>query len=261
MGDANRIVYFCFMQWVLFPFKIIWKVWFLIIMLVATLFFYPFMLIFIWGLKWYHFTYYFIYKPWATFLCIGAGIIPWSINKKNIPKGPVVFVANHASQLDIVVPYTVIWQHYAFLAKAELKKVPLFNINFKGMNVTVDRQNIISGSESLKECTDKLKKGISLMIFPEGTRSRTAPEMRKFKAGPFKLAIENKVPIVPLVFLDNYKRLQGGAGLHGKCGPGVSRMVFLEPISTSDFNMDDLDDLMQSTRRKMEQTLKTYKQL
>lgn len=228
-------------------------------MIISTLFFSPFLLLFIVVLKWYNFTFFVLYRAWAWSICIATGIIPWIKGKSNIPKNqPFVLVSNHTSQLDIVVPYTLIYPHFAFLAKAELKKAPLFNINFKGMNVTVDRRSSVSGSASLHECADKLKAGISMHIFPEGTRSRTAPVMRPFKQGPFRLAIDNQTPIVPMVFLDNYKRLEGGAGIWGKCGVGMSRMIVLEPISTIGMDKSHVEELMEQTRLLMENTLKSY---
>jgi 1-acyl-sn-glycerol-3-phosphate acyltransferase len=230
----------------------LWKTWFIIYMFMSTLFFYPFLVISIVLLKNYDLTYK-IYRSWAWSICFFIGVFPRISNKHLIPQeGNFILVANHSSQLDIIVPYTKFKQHFAFLAKEELKKLPFFNINFKGMNVTVDRKSMVSGTSSLKECTDKLKQGISLLIFPEGTRSKKAPEMRPFKSGPFKLAIENQTSIVPLVFLDNHKRLAGGRkAFEGGAGPGISRMIVLDPISTVGMTIKDLADLKAKTTHVM----------
>jgi 1-acyl-sn-glycerol-3-phosphate acyltransferase len=228
-------------------------------MLLSTLFFYPFLLLSIVLLKNYDLTYK-TYRIWAWSICISIGIIPRITNKHLIPKeGNFILVANHSSQIDIIVPYTKFKQHFAFLAKEELKKLPFFNINFKGMNVTVDRKSMVSGSSSLKQCSEKLSQGISLLIFPEGTRSKKAPQMRPFKSGVFKLAIENQTSIVPLVFLDNYKRLAGGRkAFEGGAGPGISRMVVLEPISTKGMTMKDLDELKNKTTALMETEINAH---
>ena len=171
-------------------------------------------------------------------------------------------IANHTSQLDIVVPYTRMSRYFAFLAKEELKKAPLFKTNFNGMNVTVNRQDIVSGAGALKECSEKLKQGADLLIFPEGTRSKVAPKMKKFKAGPFKLAVENQVPLVPVVFLDNYKRLEGGNTWFGKCGPGQSRMIVLDPIATKGMGKSDIPGLMETAFKRidacLEENIKDY---
>lgn len=167
-------------------------------------------------------------------------------------------ISNHTSQLDIVVPYTRMGKYFAFLAKEELKNAPLFKTNFRGMNITVNRKDMISGLGALKACAEKLKSGANLLIFPEGTRSKTAPIMRPFKQGPFKLAIENKVPIVPVVFLDNYKRLEGGNIWFGNAGPGLSRMVVLDPIMTNNLTTSDIKELIGKSEHAVNECLKAY---
>jgi len=121
------------------------------------------------------------------------------------------------------------------------------------MNVTVDRKSMVSGSSSLVQCSEKLQQGINLLIFPEGTRSKKAPQMKPFKAGPFKLAIENQISIVPLVYLDNHNRLAGGKkAFEGGAGPGISRMVVLEPISTIGLKLSDMSKLKDDTAQAMQ---------
>lgn len=243
------------MKWLSQILRILWKTWFILYMLLSTLFFYPFLVISIILLKNYDLTYK-IYRIWAWSICIAIGIKPEIINRENLSRTEnFIMVANHSSELDIILPYTKIKHHFAFLAKEELKKLPFFRINFNGMNVTVDRKSMVSGSSSLIACTQKLKAGISLLIFPEGTRSKTAPQMRKFKAGPFKLAIENEIDIIPVAFLDNYRRLAGGQGIFGMAGPGKSRMVILPPISTKNMTINQLNDLKDETHRRIEQVI------
>lgn len=227
-------------------------------MLLSTVVFFPVVYFMIVFLKNYTLTFKTIYKIWSWSICIAIGIIPRIKNKHLLPKNSnFVMISNHSSQLDIVVPYTRINRYFAFLAKEELKRAPLFKTNFRGMNITVNRKDMISGAGALKECSLKLKEGADLLIFPEGTRSRSAPVMKPFKAGPFKLAIENKVPIVPLVFLDNYKRLEGGNTWFGKCGPGQSRMVVLDPIPTEGLDKKDITALMEKSYQKIETFLKS----
>lgn len=229
-------------------------------MLASTIFFYPFTFLFIAVLKNYRLTYHTVYKAWAWSICIAIGIIPRIKGKEKLPKDSAyVMVSNHTSQLDIVVPYTRMNKYFAFLAKEELKKAPLFKTNFRGMNVTVNRKELASGVGALKECAQKIQEGANLLIFPEGTRSKNAPNMRAFKAGPFKLAIENKVPIVPVVFLDNWKRLEGGNIWFGKCGPGQSRMIVLDPIDTSNYSSKEVKVLADVAYTKIEDCLKEYK--
>lgn len=226
-------------------------------MLFSTIVFYPIVYFTIVILKNYPLTYKTIYKFWAWSICVMIGIVPKIKNKHKLPKDAnYVMISNHTSQLDIVVPYTRMDRYFAFLAKEELKKAPLFKTNFRGMNVTVNRKDMVSGAGALKECAEKLKQGADLLIFPEGTRSKQAPKMRPFKAGPFKLAIDSQVPLVPVVFLDNYKRLEGGNTWFGKCGPGFSRMIVLDPISTKGLEKKDIPAVMEEAFQKIETCLK-----
>lgn len=229
-------------------------------MIASTIFFYPFLFLLVVVLKQYRVCYHTVYKAWAWSICIAIGIVPRIKGKKLLPKNqPYVMVSNHTSQLDIVVPYTRINQYFAFLAKEELKKAPLFKTNFRGMNVTVNRKDMISGKGALEECALKLAAHVNLLIFPEGTRSKIAPKMREFKSGPFRLAVDAQVPIVPLVLLDNYKRLEGGNTWMGKCGPGQSRMVVLNPISTTGKTTKDVAELSKLAHDQIEACLKSYK--
>ncbi len=232
----------------------IWKIWFLLYMIISTLFFYPFLLITIVVLKNYELTFK-LYRIWGWSICIAIGIFPSAIDLHKLPKNSkYIMVSNHSSYLDIIVSYTKIKQHYAFLAKEELKKAPLFNINFKGMNVTVQRKSAISGNESLTECNDKLNQNINLLIFPEGTRSIHAPKMRAFKNGAFKLAILNQTDLVPVVFLDNYKRLKSSKSFFNDvAGPGKSRIKILEPISTKGMTLENLDELKSNVFSRIQQ--------
>lgn len=228
-------------------------------MIASTIFFYPFLFLLVVVFKQYRLCYHTVYKAWAWSICIAIGIIPRIKGRKLLPKDEAyVMVSNHTSQLDIVVPYTRINQYFAFLAKEELKKAPLFKTNFRGMNVTVNRKDMISGKGAIQECALKLANHVNLLIFPEGTRSKIAPKMRSFKSGPFRLAVEAQVPIVPLVLLDNYKRLEGGNTWFGKCGPGISRMVVLDPISTKGKTTKDVPALLKLAQVQIEDCLRSH---
>jgi len=226
-------------------------------MIITTLFYFPFVYTAIVILKNYDLCYK-IYRCWAWSILIPIGVIPWRKMKGKLPeKNGYIIVSNHTSQLDIVVPYTLFKHHFAFLAKRELAKVPLFKTNFRGMNVTVDRKSLVSGMDSLTDCSEKISKEINVLIFPEGTRSKKAPEMQKFKGGAFKLAISEKIPIVPVVFLDNYKRLEGAKGFFKSMGtPGISRMVVLEPIETKGLTQKDAESLMEKVHNVIASELK-----
>lgn len=89
----------------------------------------------------------------------------------------------------------------------------------------------------------ELANGNPLAIFPEGTVSKNAPLMGEFKAGAFALAIQKQVPILPITFLTNWKRIQRKGILTGKSGPGMSEIIIHAPIDTKGYTKDRVDEL------------------
>ncbi|MBT2690268.1 1-acyl-sn-glycerol-3-phosphate acyltransferase [Bacillus sp. ISL-47] len=115
-----------------------------------------------------------------------------------IPEGPVVMVCNHEGDFDIPALLASIDKPFGFISKVEVKKAPIISSWMKVMNcVFIDRTNRESAIKSLREGAELLKQGHSLVIFPEGTRSKGGP-VAPFKVGGFRLAQDAGVPIVPI---------------------------------------------------------------
>ena len=129
------------------------------------------------------------------------------------------------------------------MGKKSLATVPVFNIFFKKMNITVNRRSARDGKRSMERCGKELDKGHSVVMFPEGTISANVPQMLKFKNGAFKLAIEKQVPVIPITFFTNYKRLEMAGLFSGKAGPGIAKAVIHEPIQTKGMTERDLVSL------------------
>lgn len=132
---------------------------------------------------------------------------------ENIPEGPVLFVGNHQSNLDIPVIMYYINRPKGFIAKQELEKIPLQN---KWMRFTesifIDRSNPKKAMSGILRGIDLLKKGYSMVVFPEGTRSKSS-KMASFKAGSFKLATKSKVPIVPFTIDGAYNIMEANKNI------------------------------------------------
>lgn len=141
------------------------------------------------------------------------------------------------------------------MGKRELAKVPLFNIFFKKMNILVDRKSITDAHKAFKRAGDEIDKGNSVIIFPEGTISREAPKMKPFKNGAFKLAVEKQIEIVPITFVNVYKRLQDTPFLQGKAGPGITKIVIHKPVSTVGYTDENIDELKQKIKTIIESGL------
>lgn len=134
----------------------------------------------------------------------------WKVNitgKENIPQNQsCVFISNHQGYADIIVMFKATeGKQIGFIAKDNLEKVPYFGKWIYAIRgVFLKRGNARESLTSIQDGVDKLKDGFSLVIFPEGTRSR-GPRMGEFKAGSFKLATKAKVPIVPITINGSYE--------------------------------------------------------
>lgn len=156
---------------------------------------------------------------------------------------PMIIVANHTSYLDTPLICTIISGNYHFMGKVELLKNPVLKLFFQTIDVPVDRSNRIASYRALKKVEENIHKGISLILYPEGTMSKNPPEMGEFKAGAFKLAVDTKVPILPISFLNNYK-LMKGSGLKYGSRPGIMKAYVHKPIDTSNLSTpEELENL------------------
>lgn len=125
---------------------------------------------------------------------------------ENIPEGPVLFVSNHQGYADIPVFGAVItMKQIGFVAKNTLGKIPVFGEWIRDIrSVFIERDDARSSLKTMEEGAELLSKGFSLVIFPEGTRSR-GPEPGEFKKGSLRLAIKSGVPIVPVTLDGTYR--------------------------------------------------------
>lgn len=173
-----------------------------------------------------------------------------------LPDGPFLICPNHSSFMDIPCLYKLFPDYFTFIGKNEIKKWPLFRIFYtSGMNILVDRSSTASKIKTLKRMTHEIEIGNSLCVFPEGTISKKAPEMNEFKKGAFAIAIKKQVPVLPVVFTSNYKRMQRSGFLSGKASPGIADVQILEPVRTTGLEMDDLENLEKKIFVQMQKVL------
>jgi 1-acyl-sn-glycerol-3-phosphate acyltransferase len=131
------------------------------------------------------------------------------IGAENLPeKGPVLYVANHQSIYDVGVFTAYLPFPKGFIAKKEILKLPLIRTWMKEMGcIFLDRASVKNAAHAILEGIALLKGGHSMVVFPEGHRSRGGPP-GEFKAGSFKLATKAKVPIVPVTIDGSYKAME-----------------------------------------------------
>ena len=154
------------------------------------------------------------FNPWAK-KTISLAIVSWAFNvvsfisgvkrtvigEENVPKDTaVLYVGNHRSIFDIVLSYPRVPSPTGFIAKKEILKVPLLNIWLIYMDcLFLDRKDIRKGMEMILTAIDKVKNGISIFIYPEGTRNKTDAPLGEFHKGSFKIAQKTGCPIIPVV--------------------------------------------------------------
>jgi 1-acyl-sn-glycerol-3-phosphate acyltransferase len=171
------------------------------------------------------------------------------------PRGTYVFCANHFSYLDIAVMGVILNNYYAFIGKHGVKKVPLFGYMFSKLHIQVNRENGNSRTYSLAKSIRTLAGGRSVMIFPEGgISSKNPPKLHlPLQKGAFTMAIQQQVPLVPVVLRTNHLLLPDRKPLLLR--PGVVRVVVHEPICTTGLTPAELPDLMEQWREVVQRSL------
>ncbi len=164
-----------------------------------------------------------------------------------------VIVFNHTSHLDILLLFAVLRPIFIrFMAKAELGKVPIFGKFFRTLDLSVNREDAIDAQRAFKKADEALEHGHSIAIAPEGGTSKNPPELRNFKSGAFRLAIQHQVPILVLTFYDNWRILPTSGAKQGWC---MSRVKVHAPIETKNLLPDQYKELGDKVRYLLQQDL------
>lgn len=190
---------------------------------------------------------------WSDLVLFGMGMFPKVESKISLsPGSPYIFVANHVSMIDIMLMVSSIRNHpLVFIGKKELEKIPFFGYVYKKTMILVDRSSNESKKNVFVQTEKKLKEGISIVIFPEGTVPSLDVNLGPFKHGAFSIAIDHKIPIVPMTFLDNKKRFPwsyGGLLAGSKGSPGQLRVKIHDPIITENMTRKDVNTLCNKVR-------------
>jgi 1-acyl-sn-glycerol-3-phosphate acyltransferase len=161
------------------------------------------------------------------------------------PGKSYIYMANHQSNFDIPVLLGYLPVQFRWLAKSELFKIPVFGRAMLGAGyVKIDRFNQESAFESINEAARKMKDGVSVMIFPEGTRSKDG-SIRPFKKGGFVMAVDSGVPIVPVVIRGTWP-IMAKSSL--RINHGKVEMTLAKPIDTIGYSRETKEDLMERVR-------------
>lgn len=204
------------------------------------------------------FIYYFG-QFWTRGILLSAGVKLDVHGMENIdPSGTYVFVGNHQSHLDVPIVFSLLPMTVRFFTKKELFKIPLFGwaIAAVGM-IKIDRSNHEEAVRTMNRAVDTIRKHkVSVVIFPEGTRSQDG-SVQPFKKGGFIVSIKGGVPIVPVSISGSRKILQKHSI---KIRPGPVKVVFGKPIETKEMTYRDRDSLIRRTRDAVLQSIDPHYQ-
>jgi 1-acyl-sn-glycerol-3-phosphate acyltransferase len=247
------------MQYLLKPFQWLYCIYALVLFIGIMLLFFPFMLIaslfgritggnmiyrlcMLWGDIWFPLIFIFHRNYYEQ-----------PLDKKK----QYIFVINHISYLDATIIVKAIRQPVRALGKTEMAKVPLFGFIYKYAVVRVERGSAENRAKSVRNMRSILKKGISIIVFPEGTFNMTPNPLKDFYDGAFRVAIETQMPVKPILFLNTYDRMNHKSFF--SLNPGKSRAIFLEEVPVEGLTQKDVTMLKQKIYDLMDRKLREYK--
>jgi 1-acyl-sn-glycerol-3-phosphate acyltransferase len=189
------------------------------------------------------------FAQWARVSLFAAGIQIRIVGLERLRQDATyVFMPNHASFLDILLLLAYLPHNFRFIIKKEFFSVPLFGWALrKSGNILMDRKNPWRGLRSLLRSANLLKNGISIVAFPEGTRSATG-EIQDFKTALFILPIRSRTPVVPVLIEGTFAALKRGSIL---LRPLPLKMTFYDPIPPHSFGVRDRKSYAEKVRQAL----------
>jgi len=224
-------------------FRLFWRPWFYGWVFFTILFALPVLIVVISYDRFYK-SFFIIARAWGKTILFAMGFRPVVVTEEEIQLDKsYLFIANHASLIDVMLMLAVIKNPAVFVGKREVRKIPVFGYVARKTSILVDRGNAESRKEVYISAQEKLNKGLSIAIFPEGLVPHEDVILSEFKNGAFRLAIEHQIPIVPMTFYDVKKRF---SWTFFSGWPGKLRVKIHNFIQTDGLTLDD----MEATKQK-----------
>lgn len=191
---------------------------------------------------------------WARLNCLLTPVFIRVTGRENIvKKQSYVIVVNHQSAYDILVLYARIGVDFKWVMKKEVRKIPGVGFGSKAVgHIFIDRSSSKAAIDTINAAKSRIRDGTSVIIFPEGTRSRTR-EMLPFKKGAFWFAFDLNLPILPVTINGTREILPSGSM---RLRPGKAEMIIHPPIDISRFSRDDMQELIRETREAISSGMK-----
>ena len=187
---------------------------------------------------------------WARSIIAVSGVKVSVTGIENVPRDrAVLFLSNHQGAFDIPAIQSVLPVHFLWVAKKSLFKVPVvgWSMSLTGY-ISIDRDNPAEAVKSMEEASERMSEGVSVVIFPEGTRSETGA-LLPFKRGAFMLAKKSGVPIVPVAIQGTNRIKKKGSFL---VNPAKVRISIGRPIP---IGASDEKELRNMTKRQIEEMI------
>src|SRR5258705_710075 len=199
-----------------------------------------------------------VIRLWARLVLWGAGVKIRGEGMETIDRGKrYVLIANHHSYFDIPCIFAAIPQPIRFMAKKSLFSIPIFGWALARAGfIPIDRKNRRTAVKSFDLAVERIRKGNTIVIFPEEGRSREVA-MRPFQRGAFLLAIRSELPILPLAIDGTYEVLRVGAK---RITPGAVTIRVGTEIETAGVSVRAKDSLLEQSRGQIEEMLATPRQ-
>jgi len=190
-----------------------------------------------------------IIRMWARIVVWGAGIDLRAEGTERVDRQQrYILIANHSSYFDIPCIFAAIPQPIRFMAKVSLFKIPIFGwaLGRSGF-IPIDRKNRRTAVKSFELAVARIRKGNTVVVFPEEGRSRERA-MRAFQRGGFLLALRSGLPILPVAIVGTYDVFRAGAK---RVTPGPVTIKVGTPIPTEGLTVRDKDRLLQESREQI----------
>ena len=184
--------------------------------------------------------------PWAKVVLWICGVKVEVKGVENVDSEvPRVYVTNHQSYFDIFALFACLPVSFRFVLKQELMRIPIFGFAMKSAgHVALDRTDHRKAVKSMNEAAEKMERGASMLIFPEGTRSEDG-RLQPFKNGGFRLALKAGFDVVPVAIINSRHIVPKGSLRINK---GTFGLHIGKPISVKDYSKKDVDRLMKRVR-------------
>ena len=190
-----------------------------------------------------------------------AGVETTVIGLENVPDEPVLFIGNHRSYFDILLTYSRCPIRTGYVAKKEMEKIPLLSNWMKYLHcLFLDRKDIKQGLKTILTAIEKVKSGISVCIFPEGTRNKAEDEteLLPFHEGSFKIASKSGCPIIPIAMNNTAEIFEAH---FPKIRPCHVIVEYCKPIYVKELDKNDQRHLGEYTQNIILETIKKNKDL